>query len=52
MEVDEEIAKHKACYEGKTYYFCSEACAKAFKENPVKYLSSSDDPCSRCRLCC
>ncbi|RLE51863.1 MAG: YHS domain-containing protein [Candidatus Methanomethylicota archaeon] len=51
MEVNEETAKLKACYEGKTYYFCSEECAKAFKENPLKY-TSSDDPCRRCGICC
>ena len=25
-------------YEGKTYYFCSEDCRKAFLKNPQKYL--------------
>ena len=25
-------------YQGRTYYFCAEACRKAFEANPKKYL--------------
>ena len=25
--------------DGKTYYFCSEECKRAFEKNPAKYLS-------------
>lgn len=30
--------EHTAEYEGKTYYFDSEACMNTFKENPEAYL--------------
>jgi YHS domain-containing protein len=29
-------------YKGSRYYFCSKACRKAFKDNPVKFLASSN----------
>lgn len=38
MTVDPETAAGKAEYEGKTYYFCSEGCRKAFEEDPERYL--------------
>lgn len=38
MEVDETKAQATREYQGKTYYFCSEACKKAFSQNPEKYL--------------
>ncbi len=37
MEVDEKTAPAKSEYMGKTYYFCSPGCKKAFDENPSKY---------------
>ncbi len=37
MEVEEETAKWKSEYQGKTYYFCAPGCKKAFEENPEKY---------------
>ncbi len=36
MRVDEEHAI-KYEYNGKIYYFCSEECLEAFKENPERY---------------
>ena len=27
-------------YQGCSYYFCAEACRKAFEENPRKYLET------------
>lgn len=39
MTVDPETAAGKAEYKGKTYYFCSEGCRKAFEENPERYVS-------------
>lgn len=38
MEVNEETAKFKSEYEGKTYYFCSSSCKKAFDKDPERYL--------------
>lgn len=29
-------------YNGKTYYFCCKKCIKKFKENPAKYIKSSE----------
>ncbi len=37
MEVDEKTAPAKSEHMGKTYYFCSPGCKKAFDENPAKY---------------
>jgi YHS domain-containing protein len=34
MEVDEEKAKFKVEYRGKTYYFCSAMCKERFEEKP------------------
>ena len=27
-------------YQGYSYYFCAEACRKAFEKDPLKYLAS------------
>lgn len=37
MEIDEKTAAAKSEHMGKTYYFCSHGCKKAFDENPSKY---------------
>lgn len=37
MEVNEKKAAASAAYKGKTYYFCTEACKRAFQKNPDKY---------------
>lgn len=37
MKVDETKAKYTTTYQGKTYYFCSEDCKKAFELAPEKY---------------
>ena len=36
-EVDEQGAEFKTVYEGKTYYFCTEACRAKFESNPGKW---------------
>ncbi len=41
MEVDEKMAPAKSEYKGKTYYFCSPGCKKAFDADPEKYLTGS-----------
>lgn len=38
MTVDENTAKHKAEYKGKTYYFCAPGCKSTFEKSPEKYL--------------
>ncbi len=38
MVVDEETARFRSEYRGKTYYFCSLSCKEAFDENPEKYV--------------
>ena len=38
MKVDENAAKFKSEYQGKTYYFCAPGCKKEFEKNPKKYL--------------
>jgi YHS domain-containing protein len=39
MAYAEGFTKH--FYEGREYVFCSEGCANAFKNNPVKYAGNS-----------
>lgn len=39
MEVNESDAAGKSEYEGKTYYFCSAACKRAFDADPATYAS-------------
>ncbi len=40
MVVDEDTAKLKSDYKGKTYYFCAPGCKKAFDADPSKYLTA------------
>jgi Cu+-exporting ATPase len=40
MQVDEKTAPAKTSHAGKTYYFCSEACADEFRKNPTKYTKT------------
>ena len=37
MRIDPEDAVTTAEYDGKTYYFCSQACHDAFVADPVSY---------------
>ncbi len=41
MKVDEKTAKVKSDFKGKTYYFCGQACKKAFDGDPKKYAEST-----------
>ena len=41
MEVDENSAKYKTEYKGKTYYFCAPGCKISFEEDPEKYVNDS-----------
>jgi YHS domain-containing protein len=42
MYVDPEQAAGKSEYQGKTYYFCSAGCKKAFDKEPAKYTGKSE----------
>ena len=38
MDVDPHTAKHRAEFEGKTYYFCSAGCRQKFLSHPEEYI--------------
>ncbi len=40
MKVDEAKATYTSTYQGKTYYFCSADCKKAFDLKPEKYVKN------------
>lgn len=40
MEVSRLTAIAEAEYQGKTYFFCAEACREAFETAPEKYIRS------------
>jgi YHS domain-containing protein len=42
MQVDEQMAVATTVYQGKTYYFCSNACRQTFERTPEKYASEGD----------
>ncbi|MEW6330433.1 MAG: YHS domain-containing protein [Pseudomonadota bacterium] len=41
MEVEPKMAAAMAEYAGQTYYFCSEACHKAFSAAPQRYTGDA-----------
>ncbi len=41
MVVDPATTKFNSDYQGRTYYFCSSACAEKFKKAPETYLSAA-----------
>jgi P-type Cu+ transporter len=41
MSVDPATARHRAEYQGATYYFCSAGCQAKFTAEPAKYLKPS-----------
>ena len=49
MNVEPEKAAAKAEHEGQMYYFCSDACHKAFVAEPKKYTS---DATAASHSCC
>jgi YHS domain-containing protein len=42
MVIDPKTAAGKSEYQGKTYYFCSLGCKKAFDKEPQKYVEKPD----------
>jgi len=43
MDVDPKTAAGKSDFQGKTYYFCSQGCKKAFDKEPQKYTGKVED---------
>ncbi|MBI2861676.1 MAG: YHS domain-containing protein [Chloroflexi bacterium] len=41
MTVDKQKAAGTSEYKGKTYYFCSAGCKRAFDRNPEQFLGGS-----------
>jgi YHS domain-containing protein len=39
MEIEAETAAGEAEFMGKTWYFCSDACLRKFKEAPATYAT-------------
>jgi xanthine dehydrogenase accessory factor len=39
MSVDPQTARHRADFEGLTYYFCNASCKASFDQEPRKYLA-------------
>ena len=42
MEVDPKTTADKSDFQGKTYYFCSSGCKKAFDKEPQKYVGKEE----------
>src|SRR5262249_2126990 len=43
MSVDPHKTRHRAAYQGRTYYFCSAGCQAKFSADPSKYLAAKGD---------
>lgn len=43
MKVDPVQPPYKAVYQGKTYYFCSEACKLLFERMPEQYIKVMEE---------
>jgi YHS domain-containing protein len=41
MMVDEERAKFKTDYDGKTFYFCAASCKATFDKAPAKFAGGT-----------
>jgi P-type Cu+ transporter len=42
MTIDPKTAAATRVYEGTTYYFCAQGCAKAFDKDPKKYIQAKN----------
>ncbi len=42
MDVDPHTAKHRASFQGRPYYFCSEGCRSKFEAEPARYVLASE----------
>ena len=43
MEIEAEDAESTVEFQGETYYFCSERCARKFQEHPDWYVPVEND---------
>jgi YHS domain-containing protein len=43
MDIAVKDAEYQEKYNGKTYYFCSAGCKKAFDKNPSKYAGKEQN---------
>ena len=43
MRVDPGQAAAQTVYDGVAYYFCSEACRRAFEEDPEQFVRADDE---------
>ena len=46
MQIDTADAAGQSDFEGRTYYFCSEACQTKFEENPAQFAGDRSKPAS------
>lgn len=44
MEIDSAAAAAQSQFQGKTYYFCSTACAAEFDHHPAEILEQHEPP--------
>lgn len=44
MTVDPEKANASADYQGVTYYFCAQHCARTFEADPATYAGAARQP--------
>lgn len=49
LAVDQEKSRFKSIYQGRPYFFCSEACQALFDQHPEKYLGRSGKEPARYR---
>lgn len=42
MEVDRDSAAATSEYQGRTYYFCAQACKEEFDRNPDQFLRNTE----------
>jgi YHS domain-containing protein len=50
MKVDPEQPPYKVVHQGKTYYFCSEACKMLFERMPEQYIKGTEDQSSESQI--
>ncbi|MFZ0611896.1 MAG: YHS domain-containing protein [Desulfobacterales bacterium] len=43
MKVDPQTSRIFSTYKKNDFYFCADACRKAFAENPAKYLDDKPE---------
>jgi YHS domain-containing protein len=52
MNIDEKDVIYQSEFRGKTYYFCSDGCKKAFIENPEKFMDKDHHHKKKHHGCC